>query len=1164
MKHKMDQEQLRQRMRADSYSSKYVEDFEALTTTNTVKTLTTNNTNGTNGTTSNNTSFLMKPMSSHHIQHSVSSDISSVASNTTNDRNDHSDRLADQSRLSHEHQPSPNLNEMTLSMKMPGKSEDVIEINEMAQSARSSHSGLPPPNRRHKSNGKEEEDEDENIANHHDRNHHDDLRDETESYEEPDTDTDREAMLAIDRGHGHLLTMGTLIGFGKSDVILQCVDIKTDFGFYEFEAPHALSQDLGIDEATKLHGLRSTRSHNSAFTGKEGTSSPISFLSQNPSRKPSTVRSFNGIEVDNPFTVDDHAEPDAVRSALQRQEYMSHFTQFFTGTVYLTPQQLQSVIINPVLPDFIKSNDFNPNAPSTKSALIDAPDDCTARSLTPFTPKSVTPMTPNSSVGIHHRHRVDRKRNRSHNIRKTAHLNTEVLAVPKEEGAPLRDPSNAKIEENKALYDEDKKLAALLQSLSRMNYHFVPNGLLTHNQFIEFIDNLQIYNYERHVLKHMFRYIYTEELPPTLPPPPVIAFSAEEEDNYNNVNGMYVADSECIGYEYDEVLDVVEPYLESKNIGRNMPNNNGLNGGLQPFDDVLTLMVMKTLQSIYKILKFDDLAHHPNSFLCRQTSFAQKQQKDKLNGDELKQNVFSYFDERNDKKDPLSHHHNHPHHLHSDRHYESSTALSTMRSTQSETATFNNSVFRQSIISHDSNLAQNLQNVQRASPNLKASPNGDIPNVSSHHVAKTQLVKRRTDLSDVSVTTAPKLDHATSAMSASTITVTVQPQNMTPRTPLTPMTQHTVNTMHTVNTIGSLDKLDKFPALMDHPNSESPNGRDAVRSEPNMGGTLPTEGLAGYHRKMRGDPKYNNTLNSVRNQLLRNSSINDMVANGRVLSELSDTNSMQSITTMATTRLSSTTPKKVPNSSPRNGFNPLHGIHGHHEPLPRLEQSPSITNITGITNVANVDEYTPKDMTSDDEHHVITGKDQGNGIPNGLRDDLSLPLTPYQNQMAQLHGSLVSNGTLGTTSTLTTLDTDIDSPIGANQNHMNHNMNHNVNSNINHNLQQQQQQHHQHHVHVVKGKRKKHFAASRQPSLPTLPEEHAQQKGTAAGGRDVRDANTGMNGVPPIPGTGRDGRDVGTERDKQRERDSKHHNGHNGDRGPMNGLNRDHVAHRVR
>eukprot|EP01084_Bolivina_argentea_P252871 424599_1 len=50
-------------------------------------------------------------------------------------------------------------------------------------------------------------------------------------------------------------------------------------------------------------------------------------------------------------------------------------------------------------------------------------------------------------------------------------------------------------EETKDLYDDyfqDKKLALLLQSLvENINYEFVPNGLLTYLQFIEFIDSLQ-------------------------------------------------------------------------------------------------------------------------------------------------------------------------------------------------------------------------------------------------------------------------------------------------------------------------------------------------------------------------------------------------------------------------------------------------------------------------------------------------------------------------------------------------------------------------------------------------------------------------------------------------------------------------------------------------
>ena len=448
--------------------------------------------------------------------------------------------------------------------------------------------------------------------------------------------------------------------------------------------------------------------------------------------------------------------------------------------------------------------------------------------------------------------------------------------------------------------------------------------------------------------------------------------------------------------------------------------------GLQPFDELVTSMVMKTLQDIYAVLKFDDLAHHPNSFLCRQTSFAQKQQKDKLNGDELKENVFSYFDERNDGEKKGTH---------SERHYESSTALSTMRSTQSETATFNNSVhFRQSVISHDSNLEM-------------MPPNG--------------LSNALGDDQKSSAVTAPKLDHQ---ISASTVTVTVHPNNGTPRTPLTPMTQHTVNA-----DIGSLalDKMDKFPAMMAVSNSESP----------------------GYHRKVQ----------SLRSQLLRNSSINDMVANGRALTELSDSNSIATTAQMSM----STPPKVVPNSSPRDsagalslGLHGMASLNGMMDPLPRLEQSPSITNITGITDMANIDEFTPKEMgsmQSDDgggHHHSII-KNEGNGM------DLNLPSALFDGARGDGHDVVVgshgsnrtdlthlSNGTLTTMSTL-------DSGHNA--------LNENINLIDGHN------HHHHHHGHGAKGKRKKHFAASRQPSLPTLPEEHAQQKGVGPGTDRERD-----------------------------------------------------------
>ncbi len=89
------------------------------------------------------------------------------------------------------------------------------------------------------------------------------------------------------------------------------------------------------------------------------------------------------------------------------------------------------------------------------------------------------PITPFTANRNHKRHE---------NIRKIALFNTEIHDVPKE-GDP-----NSKVNENADLYDEDRKLASLLQSLSMcINHNFVPNGLLTHTQFVEFIDSLQTY-----------------------------------------------------------------------------------------------------------------------------------------------------------------------------------------------------------------------------------------------------------------------------------------------------------------------------------------------------------------------------------------------------------------------------------------------------------------------------------------------------------------------------------------------------------------------------------------------------------------------------------------------------------------------------------------------
>ena len=527
------------------------------------------------------------------------------------------------------------------------------------------------------------------------------IEDEEASYEDPDSDGDGDedddsdidaVMEDIENDIHEQMHLGTNVAFGESGLIIECIHGNPDFGYYEFSMPKGLLQGIDIGgkngKQTKLtfnhlyrQQLNLSRSEpsdlTSIFSQSNGAQSPLSLLSS----KPTTILSHNN-NLENPFQVTDDPVIDQV---YQRQEYQYHYRHFFTGNVYLTTQQLRFAKINPKVPEFMKLELQRPIDIEEDSEF----DDYKSPTTTPFTPQSILDMTPNRR----NKHK-NKKRNRSQNIRQTAQRNTDF------EGDP-----SAKVNENKDLYDEDKKLAALLQELSSMNYHFVPNGLLTHPQFVEFIDSCQIYNYDKHVLKHMFRYLYTEELPPTLPPPPIIEFNENEEDNYNNVNGMYVAYSECIGYEYDEILDLIEPYKKPKKAH-------------DDFDDLLTTMVVERLQNIYQTLKFDDLDAHPNQFLYQQSSFQEQQQHTQLNGDELKENVFNYFDEQREKDKqaqaammPIKTPNDSENRLKSILHnYASSanTAISTMRSTQSETLTYNNNMmFRQSIISQDSLLLAN-------------------------------------------------------------------------------------------------------------------------------------------------------------------------------------------------------------------------------------------------------------------------------------------------------------------------------------------------------------------------------------------------------------------------------------------------------------------------
>ena len=136
-----------------------------------------------------------------------------------------------------------------------------------------------------------------------------------------------------------------------------------------------------------------------------------------------------------------------------------------------------------------------------------------------------------------------------------------------------------KLKDDKHLYDEDIKLRALLQSeSSNINYTFIPNGLLTFPQFLEFIRIFQVSKYDEHVLKACFRYLYTNELPSILPPSPM---EAQEEE----VNVMYVSYSEVIGCEYDEMLNIIKA-------------NSGT------FYELMRSMIQEQLQQIYTTLGY--------------------------------------------------------------------------------------------------------------------------------------------------------------------------------------------------------------------------------------------------------------------------------------------------------------------------------------------------------------------------------------------------------------------------------------------------------------------------------------------------------------------------------------------------------------------------------
>jgi len=146
------------------------------------------------------------------------------------------------------------------------------------------------------------------------------------------------------------------------------------------------------------------------------------------------------------------------------------------------------------------------------------------------------------------------------------------------------------VEENVDVFDEDSKMSSLLQSYSNLkdynqfgeiiNYQFIPNGLLTYSQFVEFLRILNINDYDEKLhLGHMFRYMFNQELPNNLPPPPLIG----------TVNGMYCAYSECIGYEYDELKQFVDSNQD------------------YDFDDLLRSAVIGEMQIIYETLKFDEV-----------------------------------------------------------------------------------------------------------------------------------------------------------------------------------------------------------------------------------------------------------------------------------------------------------------------------------------------------------------------------------------------------------------------------------------------------------------------------------------------------------------------------------------------------------------------------
>ena len=141
-----------------------------------------------------------------------------------------------------------------------------------------------------------------------------------------------------------------------------------------------------------------------------------------------------------------------------------------------------------------------------------------------------------------------------------------------------------KPQENEENYDEDKKLAALLKSLSSKDskYEYVPNGLVTFSQFIEFVHSLKIFEFDENKhLKHIFRYLYTQDLPPNVS-------EIAEDDKYNNVNGMFLAYSECIGYEYEEIVIMLD-------------ERNG-----ESLEEMLRRNVYAEIQRVYDLMKFDD------------------------------------------------------------------------------------------------------------------------------------------------------------------------------------------------------------------------------------------------------------------------------------------------------------------------------------------------------------------------------------------------------------------------------------------------------------------------------------------------------------------------------------------------------------------------------